>query len=100
MALTEAAHYFKTSKEGTQRITAKYHHAANKAYLEDAYKSTVKILERAPYVSPEDVRIQHEQVLNNAAGKKITVDDVVYDGIAHEIEKEGFIDRVYNYKGT
>jgi len=98
MALIEAAHYFKTDKEGAQRIMAKYHHAANKAYLDDAYKSTVKILERLPYVSREGMKNQLEHAVNNSASKKITVDDVVYDGIVQELEKEGFIERVYRGK--
>ena len=33
MALTEATHYFKSDKEGTQKIIAKYHASANKGYL-------------------------------------------------------------------
>src|SRR5215510_7293727 len=53
MALIEAAHYFKTNKEGTQKIVAKYLRGANKAYLESSYYSNAKILERVPYTTRE-----------------------------------------------
>src|SRR6059036_1112102 len=46
MALIEASHYFRTNKEGTQKIVAKYLRGANKLYLDSAYQSTLKILER------------------------------------------------------
>ena len=42
MSLIEASHYFKTNKEGAQKIIAKYLRGANKAYLDSSYDSTVK----------------------------------------------------------
>ncbi|HEU4345236.1 MAG TPA: ABC transporter substrate-binding protein [Candidatus Binatia bacterium] len=95
MALTEAAHYFKTNKEGTQKIIAKHLRGANKAYLESAYQSTAKILERVPYTTREGMKIQFEEALKQSPGSKATVDSVIDDSVVREIEKEGFIDRVY-----
>jgi NitT/TauT family transport system substrate-binding protein len=95
MALIEASHYFKTNKEGTQKIIAKYLRGANKAYLESSYQSTVKILERVPYTTREGMKIQLDEALKQNPGSKVTVDSLVDDTIVRELEKEGFIDRVY-----
>jgi len=95
MALIEASHYFKTNKEGSQKIIAKYLRSANKAYLDSSYDSTVKILERVPYTSREGMKIQLDDALKQAPGSKVTVDSLIDDSIVRELEKEGFIDRVY-----
>jgi NitT/TauT family transport system substrate-binding protein len=95
MGLVEASHYFKTNKEGTKRIVAKYLRGANKAYLESSYQSTVKILERVPYTSREGMKIQLDEALKQNPGSKVTVDSLIDDSLVRELEKEGFIDRVY-----
>lgn len=99
MALVEAAHYFKTNKEGTQRVVAKYNRGTNQAYLEDSYKATAKLMERTPYTTREGMKIQLEQAHRLNPGSKVTVDDLIDDSIVREIEKEGFIDRVFGKKG-
>lgn len=99
MGLIEASHYFKTNKEGTQRIVAKYLRGANKAYLDNSYKSTIKILERVPYTSREGMKIQLDEALKQNPGSKVTVDSLIDDSIVRELEKEGFIDRAYG-KGS
>lgn len=98
MALIEAGHYFKTNKEGTQKIIAKQLRGANKAYLESAYQSTSKIIERVPYTTREGMKIQLEEVLKQTPGGKANVDSLIDDSIIREIEKEGFIDKVYGKK--
>jgi NitT/TauT family transport system substrate-binding protein len=95
MALIEASHYFKTNREGTQRIVAKYLRGANKAYLDSSYQSTTKIIERVPYTSRDGMKIQLDDALKQTPGSKITVDNLIDDSIVRELEKEGFIDRVY-----
>lgn len=95
MSLIEGAHYFKTNKEGTQKIVAKYQRNSNKAYLDSSYDSTVKILERAPYTTREGMKIQLDAALKQSPGSKVTVDSLIDDSIVRELEKEGFIDRVY-----
>ena len=99
MALVEAAHYFKTNKEGAQEVMAKYHYAANKRYLEDAYRTTAKLLERVPYTTRQGMKIQLEQARKASPGSKVTLDDLIDDGIVRAIEREGFIDRLYGKKG-
>jgi NitT/TauT family transport system substrate-binding protein len=95
MALIEASHFFKTNKEGTQKIVGKYLRGANKAYLDSSYESTIKILERVPYTTREGMKIQLDDALKQAPGSKVTVDNLIDDSIVRELEKEGFIDRVY-----
>ena len=95
MSLIEASHYFKTNKEGSQKIIAKYLRNANKAYLDSSYDSTVKILERVPYTSREGMKIQLDDALKQAPNSKVTVDSLIDDSVVRELEKEGFIDKVY-----
>ena len=95
MALIEASHYFKTNREGSQKIVAKYLRGANKAYLDSSYQSTTKIIERVPYTSRDGMKIQLDEALKQAPGSKVTVDSLIDDSIVRELEKEGFIDRVY-----
>jgi len=96
MSLIEASHYFKTNREGTQKIVAKYLRGANKAYLDSSYQSTTKIIERVPYTSRDGMKIQLDDALKQTPGSKITVDNLIDDSIVRELEKEGFIDRVYS----
>jgi len=95
MSLIEASHYFKTNREGTQKVVAKYLRGANKAYLDSSYESTAKALERVPYTTREGMKIQLDAALKQAPASKVTVDSLVDDSIVRELEKEGFIDKVY-----
>src|SRR5687768_5078353 len=99
MSLIEGSHYFKTNKEGTQKIIAKYQRTANKAYLDSSYDSTVKILERVPYTTREGMKIQLDEALKQTPGSKATVDSLIDDSIVRELEKEGFIYKVYGKSG-
>ena len=99
MALIETAHFFKNNKEATQKIVAKYLRGANKAYLDASYASTIKILERVPYTTREGMKIQLDDALKQSPGAKVTVDSLIDDSIVREIEKDGFIDKVYGKGG-
>ena len=96
MSLIESSHYFKTNKAGTQKIVVKYLRAANKAYLDASYNSTAKIIERVPYTTREGMKIQLDEALKQSPASKVTVDSLIDDSIVRELEKEGFIDRVYS----
>ena len=99
MSLVEASHYFKTRKEETQKIVAKYLRGANKAYLDSSYQSTSKLLERVPYTTREGMKIQLDEALKLSPGSKVTVDSLIDDSIVRELDKEGFIDKVYGKGG-
>jgi NitT/TauT family transport system substrate-binding protein len=100
MALIEATHYFKTNKEGTQKLIARQLRGANKPYLESSYVSSAKILDRVPYTTREGMKIQLDEAAKQSPGSKATVDSLIDDSIVREIEKEGFIDKVYGKKGS
>jgi NitT/TauT family transport system substrate-binding protein len=95
MGLIEASHFFKTNKEATQKIVAKYLRGANKAYLDLSYQSTAKLLERVPYTTKEGMKIQLDDALKQNPASKVTVDSLIDDSIVRELDKEGFIDKVY-----
>jgi hypothetical protein len=75
---------------------AKYLRSANKAYLDASYHSTAKIIEQVPYASREGMKIQLDEALKQSPGSKLTVDSLIDDSIVRELEKEGFIDRMYS----
>ena len=98
MALIEATHFFKTNKDETKKIVAKYFPNANAAYLDDNHSATVRILERLPYVTRQGMEILITEARKTNPGIKVTVNDIVDDSIVRELEKEGFIDSVYGKK--
>jgi hypothetical protein len=55
----------------------------------------VKILERVPYTTREGMKIQLDEALKQTPGSKVTVDSLIDDSVVRELEKEGFIDKVY-----
>jgi NitT/TauT family transport system substrate-binding protein len=95
MALIDATHFFKTQKEESKRVFAKYSRQNNEAYLEGGYEGNVKLFERVPYVTREGMEIQLKEALARKPGATLKVDDVVDDSLLVELEKEGFIDRIY-----
>lgn len=95
MALTEGAHFFKTHKEESKQIIAKYTRQHDAAYLESAYDVNARLVERVPRVNREGMEIQVKEALARKPGATLKVDDVIDDSIVVELEKEGFIDRLY-----
>lgn len=95
MALIEATHFFKTRKEESKKIVAKYMRQDNEAFLESMHNSYAKLYERVPLVTREGTEIQVKEALARRAGASLRVEDMVDDGIVRELEKSGFIDMVY-----
>ena len=95
MALIEATHFFKTRKEESKKIVAKYTRRNNEAYLESAYQTNHKLFERVPLATREGMDIQIKEALVRKPGASMKVEDIVDDRLVVELEKEGFIDRVY-----
>ena len=67
----------------------------NEAYLESAYNDIVKIFERVPLVTREGLDIQIKEALARKPGATLRVEDIVDESIVMELEKDGFIDRIY-----
>ena len=95
MALVEATHFFKTHKEETKKILAKYSRQNNEAYLESGYHAHLKLFDRVPLVTREGMEVQVKQALARRPGARLRLEDTIDDSIVRELEKSGFIDRVY-----
>jgi NitT/TauT family transport system substrate-binding protein len=97
MALIDATHFFKTRKEESKKILAKYSRQSNETYLESAYQINAKLFERVPLATREGMEVQINEALALARkpGGSVKVDDIVDDRLVVELEKEGFIDRIY-----
>ena len=95
MALIESTHFFKTRKEESKRIVAKYNRQNNPAYLESAYVAVAKLYDRVPLVTREGMEVQIKEALARKPGATLKVEDLVDDSIVREIEKSGFIDKLY-----
>jgi NitT/TauT family transport system substrate-binding protein len=95
MALIEATHYYKTRKEDSKKIMAKYTRHNNEAFLEAAYQSSNKLFEQVPLVNREGMDVQVKEAVARKAGSMLKVEDIVDDSLVLELEKEGFISRVY-----
>src|SRR5919106_7034423 len=63
MALIEATHFFKTRKEESKKILAKYSRQSNEAYLESAYQTNAKLFERLPLATREGMEVQISDAL-------------------------------------
>lgn len=95
MALIEAAYFFKTHKEESKKIIAKYSRQNNEGYLESSYDAMAKLYERVPLVTRAGTEIQIKEALARKPGANLRVEDIVDDSIVRELEKTGFIDKVY-----
>ena len=95
MGLIEATHFFKTRKEESKRILAKYNRQNNPAYLESAYVAVAKLYDRVPLVTREGMEVQIKDALARKPGTSLRVEDIVDDSIVRELEKSGFIDKIY-----
>lgn len=95
MALIEATHFFKTRKEESKKIIAKYSKQNNEGYLESSYNAMDKLYDRVPLVTRGGTEIQIKEALARKPGASLRVEDMVDEGIVRELEKSGFIDKVY-----
>ena len=95
MALIESTHFFKTRKEESKKILAKYNRQNNPAYLESSYTAVAKLYDRVPLVTREGTEVQIKEALQRKPGATLKVEDLVDDSIVREIEKSGFIDKLY-----
>ena len=95
MALTEGVQFFQTRREESKKILAKYSRQNDPAYLEAAWDINAKLFDRVPYVGREGMDIQVKEAVARKPGATLKVDDIVDDSIVAELEKEGFIDKLY-----
>ncbi len=95
MAHIEAVQFFKTRKEEGKRILAKYSRITNENYLEAAYTASAKLYDAVPLVTRSGVETQIKEAVARKPGAQLRFEDVVDDSIVRELDKRGFIDKVY-----
>ena len=95
MAHIEAAQFFKTQKEETKKIVSKYSRITNEDYLESAYAATAKLYEVVPLVTRPGVEVQIKEATGRKPGMRLRFEDMVDESIVRELDKSGFIDKVY-----
>ena len=95
MAHIEATHFFKTRKEETKKIIAKYSRITNEAYLEDAYTASAKLYDMVPLVTQAGAETQIKEAVSRKPGAQLRFEELVDESIVRELEKSGFIEKVY-----
>lgn len=95
LAHVEATHFFKTRKDETKKIIAKYSRITNEDYLESAYSASAKLYEVVPLVTRAGAETQIKEATARKPGVHLRVEDMVDDSIVRELEKSGFIDKIY-----
>jgi NitT/TauT family transport system substrate-binding protein len=95
MAHIDAMQYFKTHKEDAKKTLSKYSRQTNEAYLEAAYTASAKLYDRVPLITRPGVEIQNKEAAARKPGAQLRFEDVADDSIVRELERTGFIDRVY-----
>src|SRR5262249_30029227 len=95
MAHIEAIHFFKTRKEESKKILSKYSRQPNETYLEDAYTASAQLYDTVPLVATAGTEVQIMQAICRKPGAQLRFEDMVDESIVRELEKTGFIDKVY-----
>lgn len=95
MAHIEALQFFKTRKEESKKIIAKYSRITNEDYLEAAYSASAKLYDNVPLVTRAGVDVQIKEATARKPGMQLRFEDLVDESIVRELEKSGFIDKVY-----
>jgi len=97
MAHIEAVHFVKTRKDESKKIMAKYARTTNEDYLESAYGATAKLYDFVPLVTRPGVDVQIREAIATARkpGAQLRFEDMVEESIVRELDKIGFIEKIY-----
>ena len=91
----EAVHFVKTRKDESKKIMAKYARTNNEDYLEAAYTASAKLYDVVPLVTRPGVDVQIKEATSRKPGAQLRFEDMVDESIVKELDKGGFIDKVY-----
>jgi NitT/TauT family transport system substrate-binding protein len=95
MAHIEATQFFKTHKDESKKIIAKYSRITNEDYLESAYNASAKLYDQVPLVTRAGVEVQIKEATARKPGMQLRFEDLVDESIVRELDKSGFIDKIY-----
>jgi hypothetical protein len=88
-------HFFKTRKEETKKIVARYSRQTNERYLEAAYTASAKLYDRVPLVTRGGTEVQIKEAVARKPGMQLRFEDLVDESLVRELDKSGFIEKVY-----
>lgn len=95
MAHIEAVHFVKTHKDESKKIMSRYARTTNEDYLESAYSATAKLYDAVPLVTRPGVEVQIKEATSRKPGAQLRFEDMVDESIVRELDKSGFIEKVY-----
>lgn len=97
MAHVEAVHFVKTRKEESKKLMSKYARTTNENYLESAFTASAKLYDTVPLVTRPGVEVQIKEALATARkpGAQLRFEDMVDESIVRELDKSGFIEKIY-----
>jgi NitT/TauT family transport system substrate-binding protein len=95
MAHIESMHFFKTRKEETKKIIAKVSRQTNETYLEAAYTASAKLYDKVPLVTRVGTEVQIKEAVARKPGMQLRFEDLVDESLVRELDKSGFIEKIY-----
>ena len=95
MAHIEAVHYYKTHKEESKKVVAKYSRISNENYLEASYTAIAKLYDKVPLVTRAGTEVQIKEATSRKPGAQLRFEDMVDESLVRELDKSGFIGKVY-----
>ncbi|HEY7164032.1 MAG TPA: ABC transporter substrate-binding protein [Candidatus Binatia bacterium] len=96
MAHIDAMQFFKTHKEESKRVISKYSRQTSEAYLEAAYTASAKLYDRVPLITRTGVEVQIKEAVSRKPGAVLRFEDMADESLVRELDKSGFIDRIYS----
>ena len=98
-ALIEGIHNYKNDREGSIRALSKYLRINDREALEEVYKIYYEIYPPIPFPSPAAIQTQLTWMAERDPRAKAAKPEQFIDGsILREIEKSGFVSRLYQQK--
>jgi hypothetical protein len=73
----------------------KYARTTNEDYLEAAYTATAKLYDAVPLVTRPGTEVQIKEATSRKPGAQLRFEDMVDESIVRELDKSGFIDKIY-----
>ena len=87
----EGMHYVKTNREGSLKILRKHLQVADSEAVEGTYEFFAKRLPRSPRTEPEGIK----NILISIGAAQKTPNEFIDMSLIDEIEKEGFVEKLY-----
>lgn len=98
-AIVEAIHNYKSDREGSIRALGKYLRITDRDALEEVYRIYYDIYQPIPYPSPAAIQTQLTWMAEKDPRAKAAKPEQFVDGsILREIEKSGFVSKLYQQK--